>query len=272
MKRQTKQIEEQLEKIEEQNRSLTDSINYAARIQQLSLPNTSFVNNYVSESFILFKPRDIVSGDFYWCAEVDNKLVITAADCTGHGVPGAMMSMLGMNSLNTIVKLRGTTDPGSILNELRASIIRSFADKGENAAKDGIDICLLTIDKEKGTLMYAGAYNSLLQIRNGELTEFKVDKFPCALSDQYKDGVVFNTHTINVEKGDCYYFFSDGYCDQFGGEDGSSKFMKARFKRHLLELWSLPMEKQGEELNRIHLEFKGNTEQIDDILVMGIRI
>ena len=272
VKRQTKQIEAQLEKIEEQNHSLTDSINYAARIQRLSLPNTSFVNNYVSDSFILFKPRDIVSGDFYWCAEVDNKLVITAADCTGHGVPGAMMSMLGMNSLNTIVKVRGTTDPGSILNDLRASIVRSFADKGENAAKDGMDICMLTIDKEQGKLYYAGAYNSLLQIRNGELNEFKVDKFPCALSDQYKEGVMFHTSTIDVEKGDCYYFFSDGYCDQFGGEDGQKKFMKARFKRHLLELWTLPMEKQREELDRIHLEFKGPYDQIDDILVIGLRI
>lgn len=271
VKRQTKQIEAQLEKIEEQNHSLTDSINYAARIQRLSLPNTSFVNNYVSDSFILFKPRDIVSGDFYWCAEVDNKLIITAADCTGHGVPGAMMSMLGMNSLNTIVKVRGTTDPGAILNDLRASIVRSFADKGENAAKDGMDICMLTIDKEQGKLYYAGAYNSLLQIRNGELNEFKVDKFPCALSDQYKEGILFQTNSIDVEKGDCYYFFSDGYCDQFGGEDGSKKFMKARFKRHLLELWTLPMEKQREELDRIHLEFKGDTEQIDDILVIGIK-
>lgn len=272
VKRQTKQINEQLVKIEEQNHSLTDSINYAARIQRMSLPKTDFVNNYVSESFILFKPRDIVSGDFYWCAEKDNKLIITAADCTGHGVPGAMMSMLGMNSLNTIVKVRGITDPGSILNDLRASVVRSFADKGENAAKDGMDICMLTIDKENGKLMFAGAYNSLLQIRNGELNEFKVDKFPCALSDQYKSGIMFTTQTIDMQKGDCYYFFSDGYCDQFGGEDGQKKFMKARFKRHLLELWTLPMEQQGEELNRIHLEFKGNTDQIDDILVIGIRI
>jgi serine phosphatase RsbU (regulator of sigma subunit) len=120
--------------------------------------------------------------------------------------------------------------------------------------------------------MFAGAYNSLLQIRNGELNEFKVDKFPCALSDQYKSGIMFTTQTIDMQKGDCYYFFSDGYCDQFGGEDGQKKFMKARFKRHLLELWTLPMEQQGEELNRIHLEFKGNTDQIDDILVIGIRI
>lgn len=272
VKRQTKQIEKQLVKIEEQNHSLTDSINYAARIQQMSLPNTSFVNNYVSESFILFMPRDIVSGDFYWCAEADNKLIITAADCTGHGVPGAMMSMLGMNALNTIVKVRGTTDPGAILNDLRASVVRSFADKGPNAAKDGMDICMLTIDNETNKLMFAGAYNSLIQIRNGELTEFKVDKFPCALSDQYEKGIMFTTQTIDMQKGDCYYFFSDGYCDQFGGEDGQKKFMKARFKRHLLELWQQPMEKQGEELHRIHLEFKGDTEQIDDILVIGIRI
>jgi serine phosphatase RsbU (regulator of sigma subunit) len=220
----------------------------------------------------LFKPRDIVSGDFYWCAEAEGKLIITAADCTGHGVPGAMMSMLGMNSLNTIVKVRNVIDPGAILNDLRASVVRSFADKGENAAKDGMDICMLTIDKENGKLMYAGAYNSLLQIRNGELTEYKVDKFPCALSDQYKEGILFQTNIIDVEKGDCYYFFSDGYCDQFGGPDGSKKFMKARFKRHLLELWNQPMEKQKEELDRIHLEFKGQAEQIDDILVIGIRI
>ena len=272
VKRQTKQIEEQLQKIEEQNVSLTDSINYAARIQRMSLPTTSFVDNYVSESFILFKPRDIVSGDFYWCAEADNKLVITAADCTGHGVPGAMMSMLGMNSLNTIVKVRGITDPGAILNDLRASIVRSFADKGENAAKDGMDICMLTIDKNSNSLQYAGAYNSLLQIRNGELNEYKVDKFPCALSDQYKEGILFKTNVIDMQKGDCYYFFSDGYCDQFGGENGDRKFMKARFKRLLLEICNLPMQEQGEILNKTHLDFKGDTPQIDDILVIGIRI
>ena len=272
VKRQTKQIEEQLKKIEEQNVSLTDSINYAARIQRMSLPTTSFVENYVSESFILFKPRDIVSGDFYWCAEADNKLVITAADCTGHGVPGAMMSMLGMNSLNTIVKVRGITDPGSILNDLRASIVRSFADKGENAAKDGMDICMLTIDKNCNSLQYAGAYNSLLQIRNGELNEYKVDKFPCALSDQYKEGIMFKTNVIDMQKGDCYYFFSDGYCDQFGGENGDHKFMKARFKRLLLEICNLPMQEQGKILDNTHLAFKGTTPQIDDILVIGIRI
>ena len=120
--------------------------------------------------------------------------------------------------------------------------------------------------------MFAGAYNSLIQIRNGELTEYKVDKFPCALSDQYEKGIMFTTQTIDMQKGDCYYFFSDGYCDQFGGEDGQKKFMKARFKRHLLEICNLPMEEQGEILNKIHLEFKGETSQIDDILVIGIRI
>ena len=279
VKRQTKQIEEQLKQIEEQlkqiekqNISLTDSINYAARIQRQSLPNTDIINKYVSDSFVLFKPRDIVSGDFYWCAEVNNNLIVTAADWTGHGVPGALMSMLGMTSLNSIVKVRNTTTPGTILNDLRASIIRSFADKGENAAKDGMDICLITIDRQNMKLHFAGAYNPLLQIRNGVLTEYKVDRFPCALMEFSKELTPFSTQTIDIEEGDCYYFFSDGYCDQFGGEGGMRKFMKSRFKQLLTSIYDKPMAEQCEILNRTHIEFKGNIDQIDDILVIGIRI
>ena len=221
---------------------------------------------------MLFKPRDIVSGDFYWCAEVNNNLIVTAADCTGHGVPGALMSMLGMNSLNSIVKVRNTTTPGTILNDLRASIIRSFADKGENAAKDGMDICLITIDRQNMKLHFAGAYNPLLQIRNGVLTEYKVDRFPCALMEFSKELTPFSTQTIDIEEGDCYYFFSDGYCDQFGGEGGMRKFMKSRFKQLLTSIYDKPMAEQCEILNRTHIEFKGNIDQIDDILVIGIRI
>lgn len=272
VKRQTKQINAQLDTIKEQNASLTDSINYAARIQRLSLPNTDCIGKYVAESFILFKPRDIVSGDFYWCAEINNKLVITAADCTGHGVPGAMMSMLGMNSLNSIVKVEGNDEPGLILNELRASIIRSFADKGKDAAKDGMDLCLLSIDAEKGELQFAGAHNPLFQISKGELIEHKTDRMPCALSDNAYDEQSFTTNTIKFEKGDCFYFLSDGYCDQFGGNEGKEKFKKVRFKQRLLEIWEMPMDKQREMLNNIHLEFKGNAEQIDDILVIGLRM
>lgn len=272
VKRQTKQINAQLDTIKEQNESLTDSINYAARIQRLSLPNTDCINKYVAESFILFKPRDIVSGDFYWCAEINNRLVITAADCTGHGVPGAMMSMLGMNSLNSIVKVEGNDEPGLILNELRASIVRSFADKGKDAAKDGMDLCLLSIDAEKGELQFAGAHNPLFQISKGELTEHKTDRMPCALSEITAENKPFTTNTIKFEKGDCFYFLSDGYCDQFGGADGRDKFKKSRFKQHLLEIWEQPMEKQRELLSNIHNEFKGEAEQIDDILVIGLRM
>lgn len=265
VKRQTKQIQEQLEQI-------TDSINYAARIQRQSLPNTNIISKYVSQSFILFKPRDIVSGDFYWCTEVDNKLIITAADCTGHGVPGAMMSMLGMNSLNSIVKVEGNTCPGKILDELRDSIIRSFADKGEKAAKDGMDICLLCVDPQNMKLHFAGAHNPLLQMRNGELTEHKVDKFPCALTDYQEKLVPFSTQTIDIEKGDCFYFMSDGFCDQFGGPDGNTKFMKKRLKSCLSDICNLPLPEQGSYLEKIHNEFRGSIEQIDDILVIGIKI
>lgn len=272
VKRQTKQIKEQLETIKAQKDSLTDSINYAARIQQLSLPNTQCIEKYVSESFILFRPRDIVSGDFYWCSEADEKLIITAVDCTGHGVPGALMSMLGMNSLNSIVKVEGNTEPGIIIDELRASIIRSFADKGDKAARDGMDLCLLCIDTKNGKLQFAGAHNPLIQIRNGELTEYKVDKMPCAFGEAQQNKTPFATTTIDIQKGDCFYFFSDGYSDQFGGKGGREKFKKARFRKHLLEIWQLPMQEQAERLNTIHLEFKGDTEQVDDILVIGIRV
>ncbi|MCQ2375501.1 MAG: SpoIIE family protein phosphatase [Salinivirgaceae bacterium] len=272
VKRQTKQISEQLDTIKEQNMELTDSINYAARIQRLSLPNTECMKNYVSDSFILFKPRDIVSGDFYWCAELGKKLIITAADCTGHGVPGAMMSMLGMNSLNSIVKVEHNDEPGIILDELRESIIRSFSDKGDNAAKDGMDLCLLAIDREKMEVQFAGAHNPLFLIRNGELIEYKVDKMPCAFGDIVQNQKHFANNTISVQEGDCLYFFSDGYCDQFGGQNGTEKFKKNRFRQSLLQIWNLPMERQRQILDNIHIEFKADYEQVDDILVIGLRI
>jgi serine phosphatase RsbU (regulator of sigma subunit)/ligand-binding sensor domain-containing protein len=265
----TAEVVKQKEVIELKNKDITDSINYAKRIQEAILPTRENFRSLFPDSFILFKPKDIVSGDFYWLSEKNDRIFIAAADCTGHGVPGAFTSMIGNALLNEIVNDRGVLEPGKILDALREGIIKSLKQSGkEGESKDGMDISLCSINLKNNELEYAGAYNPLFIIRKKELIEVKGDKFPIGISDHRKQ---FANNNVSLEKGDAIYIFSDGYADQFGGP-GGKKYMRKRFKDHLLSIQHLSMEEQRLAINTALVDWQGPSEQVDDILVIGIRI
>ena len=258
------------DQIAAQNKNITDSIHYASRIQSAILPPLELIERILPEFFVLYKPRDIVSGDFYWLLEKDSKIIIAAADCTGHGVPGAFMSMLGIAFLNEIVTKKEIYHPNEILNELKNNVIKSLHQTGrENEAKDGMDIALCTIDMERMMLEFAGAYNPLLLIRKGELIQIKADHMPIGIHSF--DTSSFTNNEYPIEKGDSIYLFSDGYVDQFGGPD-QRKFMIKNFKNYLLSIQDKNMAEQKELLDQNIENWKGETDQIDDILVVGIKI
>lgn len=269
VKERTAEIERQKNEIAEQKKEITDSIFYARRIQTAILPSTATLNSVLSEHFVLFLPRDIVSGDFYWSTVRGDKAVFLAADCTGHGVPGAFMSMLGVSFLNEIVGSHPLDDAGSVLNELRNHVKSTLAQSGgTEQARDGMDIAMCIIDRKKMTLQFAGAYNPLYLIRNGELTEYKADKMPIGWYD-LDNG--FKNNLVKIQKDDSFYVFSDGYIDQFGGSMGK-KLLSKPFKELLLKIHQNPMAKQKELLHTAFEEWKGNLQQVDDVLVIGFRI
>jgi serine phosphatase RsbU (regulator of sigma subunit) len=253
--------------IEEKNRDITASINYASRIQTAILPSLNEVKGLSKKLFILYLPKDIVSGDFYWFSRKDDKLIIVAGDCTGHGVPGALMSMLGISFLEEIVTRRGITESGEILNELRKEIKRALHQTGNfEEAKDGMDISLCVIDNKSSTIQYSGAYNNLYMIRDGELIEYQADRMPIGIFDV--SGKNFSSQNITSRPGDLIYMFSDGYADQFGGPN-SKKFKYSSFKNLLIEIHKFPLQKQKEKLKAQFLKWKGSSVQIDDVLILG---
>lgn len=260
-------IRSQRDQIAYQKQHIMDSIEYAKRIQSAMIPSIEFFSDRI-EHFVLFKPRDVVSGDFYWNCVVDDKLIVVAADCTGHGVPGAFMSMLGVSLLNEIVINKRIYKPNEILNRLRESVISSLGQsKEDSSVKDGMDITICVIDKKKDKLQFAGAYNPLYFFRKNELTEVKGDKMPVAIFMKMHD---FTIHEFDLQKGDTFYIFSDGYVDQFGGPK-RKKFLSKNFKELLLGMQNKSMLKQAEELDRVFEEWKNDVEQIDDVCVIGIR-
>ncbi len=264
------EIKHQRDMIYLQKQEITDSIHYAKRIQTAILPPDRILEKNLAEHFILYRPRDIVSGDYYWMTETGNKTIVLAADCTGHGVPGAFMSMLGVSFLNEIVNKQGITKPNLILNELRRNIVDALHQTGkEGEAQDGMDVAVVCIDHKTMKAEFAGAYNPLYLIRNSELTEYEADRMPIGI--HIKGGTEFTNNQLDVQKGDTMYIFSDGYVDQFGGEK-SKKFMAKRLKELLIEIFTEPLEKQAKILNSTIEKWKGNIEQIDDILVIGLKI
>jgi serine phosphatase RsbU (regulator of sigma subunit) len=268
--RQKEEIEKQRDEIAEKNQSITDSIEYASRIQKAVLPSNEFAKEILPEHFILFRPRDIVSGDFYWMTRKDNLLVVIAADCTGHGVPGAFMSMLGVSFLNEIVNRHEITTAGAILTQLRADVKKTLGQEGkEGEAKDGMDIALCIVDLDHMKLQYAGAYNPFYLFRNNELLEIKADRMPIGIYVKEKES--FTNNEIDLHKNDVFYIFSDGFQDQFGGEDGQ-KYKTKNFKQLLLEIHNKPMAEQREILNTTIDQWRGKWEQVDDIIIMGVRI
>ena len=252
-----------------QRRELMASLKYASFIQQAVLPDERYLRNTLSEYFILLKPRDIVSGDFYYCSRKDELVIVAAGDCTGHGVPGALMSIMGISFLNEILSSKGPCKPSRILNLLRERVMNALHQKGEELEnKDAMDMSLCTFDPRTMKLEFAGANNPLYLIRKGALMELKADKMPVGINAIEEDS--FSNHNLQLFPGDIVYLFSDGYPDQFGGPQ-NKKFKYGPFKELLIRISGMPMEKQKKELDRVIEAWKGNESQIDDILVFGIK-
>lgn len=270
IQKQKDEIESQKDDIEEKNQSIMDSIHYAKRIQNAILPADDYWENNLPDSFVLYKPKDIVSGDFYWMSKKDDRVMIAAVDCTGHGVPGAFMSIVGNNQLNYSVNVKNARKASEILDYLNKGVTRSLHQKkGTSSVKDGMDISLCSIDKDKMMLDYAGAFNPLYLVRNGEIQIFKGDKFPIgAFMDEELQS--FTNQEISLQKGDAIYIFSDGFADQFGGEKGK-KFKYKQFQELLLKNQSLSMKDQKAELDKAIVSWMGKLEQVDDILVIGVK-
>lgn len=274
-------IEEQKHLVEEKNKEITDSITYAKRIQTAILPPDKFVKAALPESFILYQPKDIVAGDFYWMEEIgdaNESLLLAACDCTGHGVPGAMVSVVCHNGLNRSVREYGLREPGKILDQTREIVIREF-EKSEEEVKDGMDISMVFFTPATMKLKWAGANNPLWIIRRKtpvespeaaefELIEYKPNKQPIG---KFIDPKPFHTHEIDLKKGDTFYIFTDGFVDQFGGEK-SKKFKSSNFRELLLSVQHLNMDEQKSFLEKKFEEWKGNLEQNDDVSVIGVRV
>ncbi|MES2139474.1 MAG: SpoIIE family protein phosphatase [Bacteroidota bacterium] len=277
----TEQVVHQKAELEAKNGELeilykhvTDSIKYAKRIQEAILPPDSLVRELLPNSFVLYKPKDIVSGDFYWIGQKDGKTMFAAVDCTGHGVPGAFMSIVGHNILKQVVSNNNFTTPAQILDSLNEGVSETLHHGGheheEGQAKDGMDISFCTIDFKTLELQYAAAYNPLYIVRNGQLIQTKANKFPIGLflGEEKKK---FTNHTFQLERGDTIYIFSDGYADQFGGPYGR-KFMAIPFRVLLMDINKEPIEKQKIILNKTIEDWRGQLDQVDDILVIGVKI
>jgi len=288
------EITKQKHLIEEQHQEITDSINYAKRIQTALLTSDEYWKEIAPEHFVFFKPKDVVSGDFFWAFQTENNLAIwVTADCTGHGVPGAFMSMLGIGFLNEIVVENNITNPVEILNSLRNKIIKALEQKGaDTQQKDGMDLALCVWDKNANTLEYSGANNPLWMVRELKhiteeqklergtfikenatkgLVEFKADKQPVGFYREKHEQVSFTSTKIQLEKGDAIYTFSDGFADQFGGEKGK-KYKYLPFKELLVSINEKPFPEQKEILNQEFESWKGNLEQVDDVCIIGIKV
>jgi len=262
--------ETQRDRISAQKKELTDSIKYASRIQSALSPESESFSKIFSDYFILNKPKDIVSGDFYWLSVKGNKTVVAVADCTGHGVPGAFMSMLGVEFLNEIVNNLGIVQPNRILNNMRDRIIKVMGQTGTiGETGDGMDMALVSIDLENYSLQYAGAFNPLFIIRNNNLNEIKSDRMPIGFFHRIEKP--FTNHEIEIKANDSIYLFSDGYKDQFGWRS-DKKFNMNNFRELLLSIQNVPMKAQKLLLENNLKNWMGDMEQVDDILVVGIRI
>lgn len=267
---QKNEIEQQRDLIEEKNFNITSSIQYARQIQNTVLPPKELIDDLFPDNFLLSRPKDIVSGDFFWLSEIDHKIVFTVADCTGHGVPGAFMSILGITLLNEIVNMEGVLKSDAIVTELRERVIQTLRQNKENLSNsDGMDLSLCVLDRQQKLIQYTGALNDMVYIRDGELNVVKADRTSvCVL---YNNIGEFTLKEINYKKGDIFYLYSDGYYDQFGGKY-DKKFMCLKFHQILLEIHELPLLKQKEILESRLNDWKMDTDQTDDITVLGIRL
>ncbi len=265
----TREILQQKAIIEIKNKAITDNLTYAQRIQSALLPDVKSITNAFSDSFILYLPKDIVSGDFYSFSEEDGNALVVTGDCTGHGVSGAFMSMIGSSLLQQIVAEKGIAQPDIILNHLNTAVIETLK-QTKNDSNDGMDISLCYFNAAKTELVFAGANRPLWIIRDNQIMITRPDKFPIG-GLQVSSGRTFTGHKVSLQKGDAVYMFTDGYADQFGGERGK-KLMTAKFKETLLAIQDMTMQQQQVYLHDYFNIWKGSEEQVDDVLVMGIRI
>jgi len=267
--RQKEEVERQSRKVVELYKNVTDSIRYAKRLQDSILPTDRRMKELLPDAFVYYRPKDIVSGDFYWMDNVQDRVLFAAVDCTGHGVPGAFMSLIGHNGLNQAVKERQRSRPSEVLNELNRIAYQALhKDREQHLVRDGMDMALCSYDPAKRVLDFAGANCPLYLVRDGVVIPFQADK--SAIGSFDRDGVSFSEHHIELQSGDMIYVFSDGYADQFGGAKGK-KFLYRRFRELLVEISTQPTERQRMLLHDAFNAWRGAHEQVDDILVMGMR-
>ena len=252
-----------------QRRELLASLKYASFIQKAVLPDLKYMENILHDFFVLHKPRDIVSGDFYYCSRKEEYIIAAAGDCTGHGVPGALMSIMGVSFLNEILSIRGPVKSSRILNLLRERVMKALHQRGyELENKDAMDMALCVYNPKNQELQYSGANNPLYHIRKKVLTEIKADKMPVGINAIEENS--FTNHSLQLKPGDIVYIFSDGFADQFGGPD-NKKFKYGPLKELLIDISDRSMDKQREELDQVITSWKGDEFQVDDILIFGIK-
>ncbi|MCB9168762.1 MAG: SpoIIE family protein phosphatase [Flavobacteriales bacterium] len=267
--RQKEEVERQSRRVVELYKNVTDSIHYAKRLQQSILPPEKRIREMLPESFVFYRPKDIVSGDFYWFERVGRKVIFAAVDCTGHGVPGAFMSLVGHNGLNQAVKEHGHIRPSEVLEDLnRIAFNALHKDREQALVRDGMDMALCAFDPEERILEYAGANCPLYIVRDGAILQYAPDKIP--IGGFELDGRPFTDHRVQLKKNDVVYIFSDGYADQFGGPRGK-KFLYRRFRELLVDISTYPPDEQHRALQSMFNEWRGAHEQVDDILVIGVR-
>ncbi|MEQ9466038.1 MAG: SpoIIE family protein phosphatase [Ekhidna sp.] len=264
-----KKLNEQKKIIESKNKDITSSIRYAKKIQEAILPSEKTIAKYLPKSLVYYRPRDIVSGDFYWFKHADDVSYIAAVDCTGHGVPGAFMSMIGNTILNKVVP-DNRTKPGEILDEMRREVIKTMQQGEESSQRDGMDIALCTIDHRTNVIEYAGAFNPLCLFRNGELIEIKADRMPIG---SYFGNIdkPYTNHSMELKPGDVFYIYSDGFQDQIGGK-GDRKYSSKKFKSLLQSIHRHSPQEQLELLEKEITEWRRDEEQLDDMLIMGVQV
>lgn len=281
----TLEVVQKKEEIERKNgeletlyKHITDSIRYAKRLQTAILPTDAAVKKILPKSFVLYKPKDIVSGDFYWIKKIEERSYVAAVDCTGHGVPGAFMSIVGYNILKEITaKDEKALNPALIMDKMSKGVVKTLNPKADNAeegqveTKDGMDMSMCSINYDTLELQYAGAFNPLYLVRDGQLIQCKADKFPIGSRTEDQKANCFTNNIIKLQKGDTFYIFSDGYADQFGGPKGK-KFMTGNFRELLLKTSALPIEQQKDFLDTTIETWRGALEQVDDILVIGVTV
>ncbi len=261
-------VEERTQALEMKSKEVMDSINYAQRIQSVILPSEKELNERQFEHFVIYKPKDIVSGDFYWFSFKDNALIIACADCTGHGVPGSLVSLICHNALSAAINELGATDPGLILDNCSLRISAIFNSKGLDTIRDGMDISLMIVDPLRNSFRWAGANSPLWFIQNEALQILKGDKQHAGYSE---NPLPFTTHTVQLNGTETFYLFSDGFADQFGGESGK-KYKTSAFKYLIEQIYHLPLHEQEEKINTSFLDWKQDLDQVDDVSVIGIRL